>query len=416
MMGEKDKKEGLSRQEEFSLTPQELLVEEAVSKSNRMTIGVPCETDLEELRVMIKPEAVTVLTANGFEVRVENGAGIGANHSDQEYADAGAIMTSNHEDVFKSDIVLKINPPTLEEISFMRKGKTVVSVLQFNSLNKEYLKAVNQKKLTCVAFNYIEDRVAGLPFVRAMSEIAGSTVMLVAAEYMSNSKGGRGVILGGITGVPSARVVILGAGTVAEYAARTAAGLGAEVKVFDNHIYKLRRLKEKLGQFHLFTSAIDNLMLEDAISRADVVVGALRNNQGRCPTVVTEEVVSKMKENAIIIDVSIDHGGCFETSEPTTHQNPTFKKYGVIHYCVPNIASRVSQTATAAISNIFTPYLISLSETGSVEKLMLAHQGFTKGVYAYRGSMTNDVLASQYGMSSKDLNLILAASMETRMG
>jgi alanine dehydrogenase len=245
-----------------------------------------------------------------------------------------------------------------------------------------------------------------MPVVRAMSEIAGSTVLLIAAEYLSSVNNGKGIILGGVTGVPPTRVVILGAGTVAEYAARTALGLGAEIKIFDNQIYKLRRIKHALGQ-QVYTSTIDILTLGEAIRAADVVIGAMRPEKGIAKCIVSEEMVASMKPNSVIIDVGIDQGGCFETSELTNHKNPVYKKHDVIHYCVPNIASRVARTATTALSNIFTPILLQLAEEGGIDDMISINKWFMKSIYCYKGNLTNIMLARKFNIKYKDIELLI---------
>jgi alanine dehydrogenase len=261
-----------------------------------------------------------------------------------------------------------------------------------------------------VAFELLEDEVGNIPVVRAMSEIAGSTVLLIAAEYLSSAHDGRGIILGGITGVPPTKVVILGAGTVGEYAARTAIGLGAEVKIFDNHLYKLRRIKQELGQ-QVFTSTIDLTYLRDALIRADVVIGAIRAEDGSTPMIISETMVRQMKENSVIVDVSIDQGGCFETSQLTTHSHPVFKRHGVIHFCVPNVAARVAHTATYALSNIFAPMLLAADQAGGIEELLFAKDWFMNGVYSYKGTLTNKGLARRLNMRYKDMGLFRVARM-----
>lgn len=394
----------------YKLTPQEMLVKTPDPNRKPLSIGIPKESSKYEKRIALRPESVAVLVANGIEVWIESGAGDEAKYFDREFNDVGAKIVYSAEEAFKADIVLKIAPPTLEEIEYMRQGKTLISALQTSTLTPDLLHALNRKEITGLAFEFIEDKVGGLPIVRSMSEISGSTVMLIAAEYLSSANDGRGIILGGVTGVPPSRVVILGAGTVAEYAARIAIGMGAEVKIFDNHIYKLRRIKQRLGQHHIYTSTIDMLTLMDALSRADIAIGALRSDDGRSPCVVTEEMVAKMKPDSIIIDVSVDQGGCFETSEVTNHLRPAFRKYDVIHYCVPNIASRVAHTATTALANIFTPILIQVHESGGVDQMMYENQWFAKGVYAYRGGITNKGIAQKYNLKYKNLNLIIAAS------
>ncbi|MBT30803.1 MAG: alanine dehydrogenase [Thalassobius sp.] len=394
----------------FQLHPQEVLERQKTKKGEPISIGIPKERS-EEKRVPLRPEAAAILINNGFNVNIETNAGVHAKHADNEYSEAGAKIVYSHKEVFECDIILKIAPPTLEEIEYMKPGKALISALQTGILTSEYFNALNKKDITALAYNLIQDKVGGLPVVRAMSEIAGSTVMLIAAEYLSSTNNGKGIILGGITGVPPTKVVILGAGTVAEYAARTAMGLGAEVKIFDNHIYKLRRLKERINQPNLFTSSLDNVVLSEALSRADVAIGAIRSENGRAPVVVTEEMVSQMKPNSIIIDVSIDQGGCFETSDMTNHSKPAYRKHDVIHYCVPNIASRVSRTATTAISNIFTPMFMQIVELGGIDEMIFSNKWFAKGVYSYRGGITNKNIANKYNLHYKNLDLIIAASI-----
>lgn len=375
---------------------------------NQVIIGVPKENAKYEKRVVLTPEAAALLVNNGQQVIVESGAGLASKFSDKSYLDAGAKVVGTAEEAYDAEVVLRVDPPTLEEVSYMRQGSCLMSSLQISKQSPDFIQAINQKKITAVAFEYLEDKVGGMPVVRAMSEIAGSTVMLIAAEYVSSVKDGKGLVLGGVTGVPPTQVVIIGAGTVAEYAARTALGLGASIKIFDNQLYKLRRIKQLLGQ-QVYTSTIDNYTLCQALSEADVVIGALRAERGRPKLVVTEDMVSKMMEGSIIIDVSIDQGGCIETAEPTTHDDPVYSKFGVIHYCVPNIASRVSRTASFSFSNIFTPMLLQMADLGGAEEMIFNYKWFMKGVYAYRGSLTNAHLARKFGMQHKELQLLLAA-------
>ncbi len=371
-------------------------------------IGIPKERAAQEKRVILTPEAVALLVNNGQRVIVETKAGELSKFSDRDYSEAGATVVYSPKEALDTDVVLKVEPPTEEEINDMRQGACLISALQVGKQNADFIHALNRKKITGVAFEHLEDKVGGMPVVRAMSEIAGSTVMLIAAEYLSSIKNGKGLVLGGITGVPPTQVVIIGAGTVAEYAARTALGLGASIKIFDNHIYKLRRIKQLLGQ-QVYTSTIDNYTLGQAIKEADVVIGALRAEKGRPKIVVSEEMVSKMAEGSIIIDVSIDQGGCIETARMTSHDHPTFSKYDVTHYCVPNIASRVSRTASVTLSNIFTPILLQMAELKGAEEMIFNYKWFMKGVYTYRGSLTNAHLARKFSMSHKELQLLLAA-------
>jgi len=377
------------------------------TRKRKLFIGLPRETSLQENRLGLTPEAVQHLVAAGHEVLMEAGAGEPSKYADHDYSEAGAQIAYSSEEVFKADVLLKVAPPTLAEIELLHPNQTLISALQMGSMTQEYIAALARKKINAIGFELMKDPSGARPVVRAMSEIAGSTVMLIAAEYLARSNEGKGIILGGITGVPPSQVVILGAGTVAEYAARAATGLGAEVKVFDNHLYKLRRLKHNLGM-QLYTSTLDTFALSQQIRRADVVIGALSVEDGRIPFMVPEEMVASMASGSVIIDVSIDQGGCFETSEMTSHSNPVFRKYDVVHYCVPNIASRVPRTATNALSNIFTPILQEISQHGGINEVLFTNEHFRSGVYIYRGSLTNAMIAKKFNLRYKELGLLIA--------
>ncbi|WP_353721537.1 alanine dehydrogenase [Dyadobacter sp. 676] len=391
------------------LYPQESLL--AVRKDqNSLHIGLPREVSLQENRIALTPDAVAILVRNGHEVWVEKDAGKGANLSDHEYSEAGAKIVHSPEEVYQANVILKVEPLVEEEFGFVKAGTTLISALNLPALEKHYFEKLNELKITGIGYELIEDKVGGKPIIRAMGEIAGSTVLLIAAEYLSTPNGGRGIILGGITGVPPTKIVILGAGTVAEYATRAALSLGADVKVFDKHIYRLQRLKYAIGQ-NLYTSIIESETLAEAIGRADVVIGTMRAENGLSPMVVTREMVSEMKPGSVIIDVSIDQGGSFETSRMTTHKNPTFKYNEVIHYCVPNIPSRVAHTASTALSNVFLPFLLQTGTIGGIEEMIYANRWFMKGVYCHKGTLTNSHIARSFNMRYKDLTLLLAARM-----
>ncbi|HTJ52195.1 MAG TPA: alanine dehydrogenase [Cyclobacteriaceae bacterium] len=390
-----------------SLYPQEQTLE-VRKRRHCFFIGLPFEVSLQENRISLTPDAVAILVNDGHEVWVETKAGIGSKYPDKQYSDAGAKIVYSPEEVYKADVILKIEPPTLEEIELMHQGQTLISAMQLGHLKVESLQAMLKKKITALAYEFIEDKVGGMPIVRAMSEIAGSTVLPIASEFLSTANNGKGVILGGITGVPPTKVVIVGAGTVAEYAARAALGLGADVQIFDNHLYKLRRIKHLLGQ-QIYTSTIDTSTLSDSLKSADVVIGALRAEKGRARHVISEEMVTQMKPDSLIIDLSIDQGGCIETSEITTLSKPVFRKHGVIHYCVPNVASRVAHTATNALSNIFTPTILRAAEEGGVEAMIFSHKWFMKGVYTYKGGLTNEHVARKFGLKHKNIELLMAA-------
>lgn len=403
------KKTGFEALAKTSLLTQEQSLE-VRKRRHAFFIGLPREVSLQENRISLTPDAVALLVNNGHDVWVETKAGIGSKFTDKQYSDAGAKIVYSPQEVYQADVILKIEPPTIEETELMHAGQTLISALQIGHLKIEVLQALMKKKIIALAYEFIEDKVGGMPIVRAMSEIAGSSVLLIASEYLSTANNGKGVILGGITGVPPTNVVIIGAGTVAEYAGRAALGLGAHVQVFDNHLYKLRRIKHLLGQ-QIYTSTIDTFTLNETLKAADVVIGALRAEKGRPRHVVSDEMVSKMKPDSLIIDLSIDQGGCIETSEITTLSKPIFRKHGVIHYCVPNVASRVAHTATNALSNIFTPTILRAAEEGGVEEMVFSHSWFMKGVYTYKGSLTNEAIARRFGLKHKNIELLLAARM-----
>ena len=401
------KKSGFAALAKSSLAPQEQLLK-VKKKHQSFCIGLPREISLQENRISLTPDAVAILVNNGHDIWVERKAGEGSKFTDKQYSEAGAKIVYTPEEVYNADIILKIEPPTLEEIEYFKPGQTLISALQPGHLEKEYVQALLKKRITAMAWEYIEDKVGGIPIVRAMSEIAGSAVVLIAAEYLSSANKGKGIILGGITGVPPTKMVIIGAGTVAEYCGRAALSLGAEIQIFDNHLYKLRRIKHTLGH-QFYTSTIDTVTLSESLKNADVVVGALRAEKGRARHVISEEMVSQMKPDSLIIDLSIDQGGCVATSEITTHAKPVFKKYDVIHYCVPNVASRVAHTATTALSNIFTPTILRAEEEGGVEEMILSHRWFLRGVYSYKGNLTNEAIGRKFKLKYKNIELYVAA-------
>jgi len=390
----------------FGLMPKEEMLE-VKPNFKQLQIGIPKESSFQENRVSLTPDSVGLLVANGHSVIIEQGAGEAANFSDKQYADKGAEIAFSKDDVFKAMFILKIEPPTKSELELMHKGQELISAVQMSTQSAEYFKTLNKKNITAFGFEFIKDNQDKLPIVRSMSEIAGSTSLLIAGEYLSNVNNGKGLMLGGISGIMPTNVVVIGAGTVGEYACRTAMGLGSSVIVFDNSVSKLRRLQNNINQ-RVSTSSIQPKALMKALRRADVVISALRIGDGRVPCIVSEEMVQQMKKGAVVIDVSIDQGGSFETSEVTTHKKPTFIKHDVVHYCVPNIASRVSRTASMAISNILTPILLRISEEGGVENTIRKHECLRNGIYAYKGSNTNEVLSRNFKIPFKDLELIMA--------
>ena len=389
------------------MLPQEQL-KAVETKSNSLFIGVPRETSLQERRVPLVPQDVELLINNGHEVLIESKAGEKANFSDNDYSEAGAQIAYDTKAVYKADIILKVEPLSPDELELMQHGQTLISALQLPVQPKDFLKKLIEKRVTAIAYDYIKDTTGSLPVIRAMSEIAGNSSILIAAEYLSNVNGGKGLMMGGISGVKPTEVVIFGAGAVAEFATRAALGLGASVKVFSNNISKLRRLQDVVVR-RVYTSTLQPKVIANALKHADVAIGAMRSPKSRSPIIVTEEMVQNMAEGSVIVDISIDQGGCFETSRVTTHANPTYTLHGVIHYCVPNIPSRSARTASYALSNIFAPVIIELGEGGGIDHCIRKILSVRSGIYLYKGMLTNPFLAEEFGLPYKDLDLLLAA-------
>ncbi len=386
------------------LLPQEEKLEITKHKCE-LFIGIPKETSYQERRICLTPDAVNSLTSNGHRIMLESGAGESSSYSDKDYSEAGAEVTQDTKRVMSCPIILKVEPPTMEEIEMMNPQTIIISAIQIKTRKAAYFEMMMKKKITALAFEYIKDEDGTYPAVKSLSEIAGVASILIASELMINNQFGKGLLFGNITGVPPTEVVIIGAGTVGEFAAKTAIGLGASVKLFDNSITKLRRLQNNLNQ-SIFTSTIQPKALLKALRRCDVAIGCMKG-KNRSPVVVTETMVEHMKKGAVIVDVSIDTGGCFETSEITTHEKPTFIKNEVIHYCVPNIPSRYSKTASLSISNIITPYLLQIAEDGGIEHAIRFHKGLKNGVYLYHGILTKKAIGDWFNLPESDINLIV---------
>lgn len=381
---------------------------EIPNKACRLSIGVPRETVWLENRVSLVPEAVRLLINEGHRVIVENDAGNASHFPNHMYSDVGADIAYEPTIVYQADIIIKVAPPTSNEISMLRGKQVLISSLNIAGLTDFHFKQLSSKRVTALAFEYINDRDGNFPIVRAMSEIAGNTSILIAADYLCHPEYGRGLMFGGLSGISPTEVVILGAGTVGEFAARAAMGMGAFVKVFDNSVYRLRRLQNNLGM-RVYTSIIQPTALSEALASADVAIGAVRSKGGLSPVCVTEDMVQKMKQGAVIIDVSIDQGGCFETSLMTDHKNPVYEKHGVTHYCVPNIASKVPRTASLALSNLLVPIILKVGEEGGITNILRTDLGVRNGVYLYNGISTNRYISDHFKLPHKDIDLLLAA-------
>jgi alanine dehydrogenase len=377
-------------------------------KGADLFIGIPKESSFQENRIALTPEAVAVLVANGHRVVMESKAGEGASYSDTDYSEAGAKITNDKKEIFDCDILVKSAPICEAEIDFVKPNQFIISPIHVTAMKRDILEKMMEKKITALSFENLKDDSGHNPIVRSMSEIAGSAVMLIAGQYLSNANNGKGVLVGGISGIPPTKVIIIGAGIVGEQAARAALAMGASIKIFDNSIYRLKRLQNNIGM-RLFTSVIEPKILSKQLKTCDVAVGALAASGGRTPMVVTEEMVSRMRPGSVIVDVSIDHGGCFETSEITSHTAPVFKKFDVIHYCVPNIPSGFARTASQAISNVLMPLMLEMADDGGFENLVWHKLNIRSGIYLFKGSLTNFHLSQRFDLKFTDLNLLIAS-------
>ncbi len=404
-MTDQSKRLGFQSDEHY-LTQEEML--DIKHHKNTMRIGIPKERTENERRIPLVPEAVHLLTDNNIEVIIEEGAGKEARFDDKDFADAGAVIVSGKEEVFKAQTIMKITPPDDEEIELLQKGAAIFSTVMLQSRKREYFKTLMDKRVKAIAYEYIKDKSGRFPVLQSMSEIVGTTAVFIASEYLSDPHFGKGMMLGGFPGIKPAEVVIIGAGTVAEYAARTALGMGALVKVFDNSIYKLRDLQTKVNR-RLFTSILQPKVLLKALKEADAVIAAKHSSTGRPACIISEEMVKQMKPGSVIVDISIDQGGCFETSKPTNHLKPVFVEHDVIHYAVPNVASRVPHTASYSLSNILTSLLLEINDAGGIEQYLKNDFAFCNGVYIFNGILTNRQIGEQFSLPFRQLELILAA-------
>jgi alanine dehydrogenase len=377
-------------------------------KGARLNIGLPKETAFQENRIALTPEGVSVLVSNGHNVIMESKAGDGSKYTDKDYSEAGAKIEYKREEVFKSPILVKSAPVVEEDLPLLEMNQTIISPIHLSAMKGQFLEKMMEKRITALSFENLKDDSGTYPIVRSMSEIAGGAIMLIAGQYLGCANNGKGVLLGGISGIPPAKVIIIGAGVVGEFATRTALALGASVKVFDNNVYRLKRLQNNLG-VRVWTSVIEPKILSKQLKTCEVAVGALSSEFGRTPILVTEEMVAAMRPGSVIIDVSIDRGGVFETSEITSHQKPTFTKHGVIHYGVPNIPSGFARTASQAISNVLMPLLLNISDEGGVEAMVWHDFNLRNGIYMYKGHLTNFYLSQRFDLKYTDLNLLIAS-------
>lgn len=385
---------------EAELMPKEEKLE-VVKKGRQFSIGIPKETCLNERRTSITPDAVQVLVQNGHSIIIEAGAGQGSFFSDIQYSEAGAQIVPDARTAFEQELVLKINPPTDEEIEYLKPNTYLVSALQINLRDKDYFQKLAERKVNAIAFEFIMDEYKQLSLVRLIGEIAGTMSILYASELLALSNG---MMLGGVTGVRPTEVVILGAGIVGEFATKSAIGLGASVKIFDNSLSKLRRLHMMVDS-RVPTSIIDPKELAKSLKRADVVIGAMpRMSHG---PIVTEEMVMNMKKGSVIIDITIDNGKVIETSELTTMENPYLIKHGVIHCGLPNLTSKMPRTTSKAISNFFLSYLLNYDEDGGFENTLVHKNEMKQSLYMYKGRHTKKLICDRFGLTYHDINLLI---------
>ncbi|MGB8491905.1 MAG: alanine dehydrogenase [Bacteroidales bacterium] len=390
-----------------SFMPKEELLETAV-RQKKITIGIPTDKKSDEKRVALTPEAVNLLVENDNEVIVQKGAGLGANYSDKDYSENGAIITDSTARVFSADAVIKIAPVTLQETEYLKGNQIVMSFLNVLKVSEETLGRLLRKKVTAIAIERIRDSNGENPVMESMSEINGVNSVLIASDYLSNHHGGKGVLLGGITGVTPTEVVIIGANTAGEFAARAALGLGSVVKIFDESLHNIREFQNHFSQ-RLQTSVFHPQVLKKALKSADVLIGAIELEDLRPWYYITEEMIMTMKKGSVVIDLSIDRGGCIETTECRPMKDPVYEKHGVIHFSAWNLPSRVARTASIALSNIFNPLFQNIADSGGITQLLKNDRGLRNGVYVFNGILTNETLGQKFGLISKDLDLLISA-------
>ena len=376
-----------------------------------LRIGVPREVGNEEQRVALAPSGTGALVANGHEVYVEEGAGHEAHFQNDEYVDAGAELVSAPDDLYeRSDLIVKVGPPVEDEMDLLQEGQILLSALNLGGTTAEFLHHLMRLQITGIGFEFIRDPDGTFPLVRMMHEITGSVSIQIAGRYLESNEGGKGVMLGGISGVPPATVVILGADVIGQWAARTALGYGAHVIVLDTELGSLRTLENTLDR-SVTTAVASEHYLRRAVRSADVVVGAMVTGGERSPLLVTEDMVQSMAPGGVIVDAVMDQGGCIETSRPTTHSDPTYRRHDIVHYCVPNMPSNAARTASYALTHVLVPYLLRIGEAGSINEALWRDEGLRNGTYVYRQHLTKQNLASMFGMSHRDIELLIASGI-----
>ncbi len=369
-----------------------------------MRIGIPKENIFEEKRVALAPAGVDALIRAGHTVYIQSGAGEGSNLSDEDYSQTGAVIVYSQEEVYRrAELIAKVSPLTDDETELLQENQILFSFLHLAVSTKTTIEKLLQKNVTAIGYELIENET-GLPVLHSMSEIAGQLSIQIAERYLeSYVKGGRGILLGGITGVAPAAVVILGAGVVGTTAARAALGRGAQVIVIDKDLNRLRRIDSAFRQ-KITTVMANPYTISRGVKFADVLIGAVLIKGEKTPHLVTEEMVKNMKNGSVIIDVSIDQGGCIETSHVTTISDPIYSTHNVIHYCVPNMPALVSKTASYGLNNASLGYIQNIADNGLANAL-LGDDGLSKGVCTYQGSCSNEAIANIFNLEYRKLRI-----------
>lgn len=370
-----------------------------------MIVGLPKEIKDNEYRVGLTPAGVRALTDAGHQVIVEKSAGEGSGFEDALYQRAGGRLIDSADDVWKTaDMIVKVKEPIAPEYPLMREGQLLFTYLHL-APDRELTKQLIDRKVTGIAYETITDRRGTLPLLTPMSEVAGRMAIQVGAHYLEKMSGGRGILLGGVPGVPAARVVIIGGGVVGTNAAKIAVGMGAHVTIIDNNLDRLRELDD------IFLSKISTLassayMIHDAISQADLIIGAVLVPGAAAPKLVTKSMLKDVPNGSVIVDVAVDQGGCIETTHPTTHSNPTFYVEGVLHYCVANMPGAVPRTSTFALTNATLPYALKLANKGFMQAIS-SDQGLKEGVNTYAGHCTYEAVAAAQGIPFTALDQLI---------
>jgi alanine dehydrogenase len=369
-------------------------------------IGLPKEIKDNEYRVGLTPAGARALTDAGHRVLVEQHAGEGSGFEDSLYIRAGAVIIESPDDVWaEAEMIVKVKEPIAAEYPRMREGQLLFTYLHLapdNELTQELLR----RKVTGVAYETITDQRGTLPLLTPMSEVAGRMAIQVGAHYLEKMSGGRGILLGGVPGVPAARVVIIGGGVVGTNAAKIAVGMGAHVTIIDNNLDRLRELDD-IFLSKIATLASSAYMIHDAVSQADLIVGAVLVPGAAAPRLVTRSMLKDVTDGAVVVDVAVDQGGCVETTHPTTHSDPIFYVEGVLHYCVANMPGAVPRTSTFALTNSTLPYALKLANHG-FETAVASDAGLKKGVNTYAGKLTYEAVALSQGRDYTPLDQLLS--------